>query len=341
MLKTLFIFIHIIRCINATHVLFNRIGENVEIQDIEPFYEGRVTSKLQCSLLCQRHKCVFAQFSIQYKSLFRCYLFNDVDDVISKLSERKGSQLFMVFNEPDLSQQVQKPMDHHLSTTTSNRSECLDWYEKGHHGNDVYSHMIAGKATQAYCIMEDQAGYGGGWTAFQRRTDAQTPFSQGWEKYKNGFGEVGKNHWLGLEQIHRFTKSRATTELLICGKRFNGEERCAHFEGFAVGDEASEYKLKSGYPTNLASRNLGKSWSGMDGVPFSTLDSDNDYQSTNCAAIFPSGWWMRNCFAINLNGLYRASPGTVTQSAVGIVWNEWRGYKESLKETKMLMRRKK
>jgi len=50
--------------------------------------------------------------------------------------------------------------------------------------------------------MEDQ---GGGWTLLQRRDDnGNKPgyFMRNWESYKNGFGELSKDFWMGLESIH-------------------------------------------------------------------------------------------------------------------------------------------
>ena len=36
-------------------------------------------------------------------------------------------------------------------------------------------------------------------------------FNKGWEEYKNGFGEIGSDYWIGLEILHNITSSSDTT----------------------------------------------------------------------------------------------------------------------------------
>ena len=64
--------------------------------------------------------------------------------------------------------------------------------------NDVF-HVVV---FQVYC---DQDTNGGGWIVLMRRVDSSEHFNRSWEEYKNGFGSVDRNFWLGNELIHRLT----------------------------------------------------------------------------------------------------------------------------------------
>ena len=37
---------------------------------------------------------------------------------------------------------------------------------------------------------------------FQKRTDGRLNFNRGWEEYRNGFGKLSQEHYLGNEIIH-------------------------------------------------------------------------------------------------------------------------------------------
>lgn len=49
------------------------------------------------------------------------------------------------------------------------------------------------------CVVCDP---GGGWTVFQRRSDGLVSFNRGWSEYRDGFGELRGEHWLGNQQLH-------------------------------------------------------------------------------------------------------------------------------------------
>lgn len=63
---------------------------------------------------------------------------------------------------------------------------------------------------QVFCDMETA---GGGWTIIQRRKSGLVSFHRDWKQYKQGFGSIRGDFWLGNEHIHRL--SRRPTRLRV------------------------------------------------------------------------------------------------------------------------------
>lgn len=138
---------------------------------------------------------------------------------------------------------------------------------------------------------------GGGWVVIQRRSTGTVDFFQSWASYKTGFGSLDGDFWLGNERIHNLT-SRQPHELLVT-LEYKGAVNFARYSSFAIGDEASSYKLMlAGY-----SGTAGDSLLSHKDMAFSTHDRDNDlHRTSNCAVEYHGAWWYRSCQSSNLNG---------------------------------------
>ena len=87
----------------------------------------------------------------------------------------------------------------------------------------------------------------GRWTVIQKRQDGSEDFYRGSSDYKKGFGDLNGEFWLGLDKVHRLSKSGQNT-LRVDLMDFNGAERYAKYESFGVADGSDEYRLNiSGY----------------------------------------------------------------------------------------------
>ena len=90
------------------------------------------------------------------------------------------------------------------------------------------------------CDMETTPGRG--WTIFQRRVDGSVDFYRNWADYKNGFGNLTTEFWLGLDKIHRLSSSEQNVLRVDLGT-FENETAYAVYESFSVGNESDGYRL--------------------------------------------------------------------------------------------------
>lgn len=181
----------------------------------------------------------------------------------------------------------------------------------------------------AYC---EQDFLGGGWIVIQKRFDGSVNFTRNWEEYREGFGSSDGEHWMGLDKVHKITRS-ARYELLVVLKDFNGIVKVALYDGITVDGEGAKYKLTLG---GFVHGNAEDSLSFSNGTRFSTFDQDNDHHAGSCAEFYKSGWWFEDCMNANLNGPYRRyDANNLTMS-----WFGFRKDLQGLKEAAMMIREK-
>ncbi|KFB50573.1 AGAP012000-PA-like protein [Anopheles sinensis] len=185
------------------------------------------------------------------------------------------------------------------------------------------------KPFKVLCNFDNKFNLGGGWTVFQRRLDGSVDFYQNWTMYKDGFGDVNGEHWLGLEKLHQMTRSGGH-ELLVLLEDFEGKAAYAFYDGFKIGNEAEKYKLTVGKYSGTASDSL----SNHSGMLFSTLDQDNDRY--DCAYEFEGAWWFHRCYNSHLNGRYYQKGNHLDKS--GVEWIDFPSANYSLKSTTMMFR---
>ncbi|XP_028391546.1 uncharacterized protein LOC114516311 [Dendronephthya gigantea] len=207
------------------------------------------------------------------------------------------------------------------------KASCANFYQTGRRMDGVY--IIDPDGQGPFQVRCDMNTDGGGWTVFQRRQDGSQDFYLGWSDYKAGFGDLNGEFWLGLDKIHRLSKSGQNV-LRVDLMDFNGAEGYAKYGTFSVADESDKYRLNIGNFSGDAGDSLGY----HNQMQFTTKDSDNDAWSSNCATRWKGGWWFNNCHYSNLNGLYL---GEGRFSPTGINWYDWKRW-HSLKKAEMKIR---
>ena len=120
---------------------------------------------------------------------------------------------------------------------------CSQVAQNGFTSNGVnYIFPDGGDPMEVLCDMTTD---GGGWTVIQRRLDGSVDFYLGWESYKNGFGDVNGEFWLGKDNIHRLTATHDVI-LRIDMEDFDGNITYAKYTTFQVTDEAEKYRITIG-----------------------------------------------------------------------------------------------
>ncbi|KAK3728148.1 hypothetical protein QZH41_019461, partial [Actinostola sp. cb2023] len=214
-----------------------------------------------------------------------------------------------------------------------NSTSCLDVLLKGHRNSGVYRirpTKIDGPMISVFC---DQMRHGGGWTVLQRRINGTVDFFKTWREYKNGFGSLEGEFWLGNDNFHRLASS--PVELLIEMETFSGFYYYAKYDSFQIENESAKYKIHvSGY-----SGSAGDSLTFHNGSMFSTKDQDNDPGTEHdCPNTLISAWWFNQCKQADLNTIYVSQEsGTSTK---GLKWHALLGKNKNLKSVEIKVRPK-
>ena len=83
-----------------------------------------------------------------------------------------------------------------------------------------------------YC---DTTTDSGGWIVIQRnRRNSQLSFDKNWKEFEEGFGDLNKDFWAGLELMHTLTQ-RGQWEMRVDYQKDDYTWSYLHYEQFSVG----------------------------------------------------------------------------------------------------------
>nr|XP_054765383.1 ficolin-1-B-like [Lytechinus pictus] len=154
----------------------------------------------------------------------------------------------------------------------------------------------------------------------QRRQDGSVDFYQDWPSYKNGFGDLENEFWLGNDIIHRITY-QASYRLRIEMVDLRGNKWNAYYDNFRVANEGDRYRLGG---LTFVGGSAGDAMYYHVNSRFYTHDLGN-----SCAKSYKGGWWYNSCHRANLNGLWAVADYK------GMSWKEhW--MKGSIMEIKQI-----
>lgn len=201
------------------------------------------------------------------------------------------------------------PGDYRLILNTQETefpSDCFELYQNadGNAKDGLYIIKPGKEPVIAYCDMQS-----GGWTVIQHITvNSTVDFDRSWEDYKQGFGFVTGDHWLGNQHTYELTNKGGRYKLGIKLVDMNAEIKWGEYDPFRIEDEELKYKIRLGFYEGNAVDALTQDTDAYlhDNQKFTTKDSDNDNYFQNCAKLEyrdtpGGGWWYDSCAGANLN----------------------------------------
>mgnify|MGYP000414154631 CR=1 FL=1 len=199
---------------------------------------------------------------------------------------------------------------------------------RGHTISGVYyiTSTYSSCSIPVWCDMDTPPG---GWLVIQNRFNGEVDFNRLWDEYKDGFGNIASEFWLGLDNIYLLS-NQDFYELRFDLWDFEDNRVYALYKNFKLDGARDRYKI---HATDFE----GSAKNGMKvhhGMRFSTPDQDNDnWQTYHCGREWRAGWWFNNCWHSILNGPYYNQSSVRTR---GISWNDWKP--EQLAKTQMKIR---
>lgn len=246
------------------------IKNKVEYDDID-----RKITKLQSELKDKNNLLESSQNTIT--------LLTNQSEISAREVNEKSSEITSL--RSDLESRDAVISEYREKEGKSSAESCLAF------GNSNHLHIIKIPEAAPFVAPCDSSIAGTGWMVIQRRIDGSVDFNRTWQEYKQGFGDVSGEFWLGLEILHKLTTSRRY-ELYVQVTKMTDHVLYAKHDQFEIGSEAEHYRLKSiGEHTGTAGDSLRR----HEGMGFTTLDRDNDEnEDHNCAEDYGGAWWHKN-----------------------------------------------
>ncbi|XP_038058767.1 ficolin-3-like [Patiria miniata] len=162
----------------------------------------------------------------------------------------------------------------------------------------------------------------------QKRQNGLVNFNRSWAEYRDGFGDMTGEFWLGNEIVRQLT-SEGTWELQMFVKEAKYTIKIK-FGTFKIAGDNFTLHVNPLKPWQHHSSTGNSLPDVSSGQQFSTYDRDNDADgNANCAAQLKGGWWFKTCTGgvgnvdlvpTNLNGEYSYPVNYTGQDYRGVRW---------------------
>ncbi|XP_068145624.1 ficolin-2-like [Drosophila tropicalis] len=102
--------------------------------------------------------------------------------------------------------------------------------------NTTGMHVIKVPGQKPFKVLCDSSLAGLGWIVIQKRINGSLNFFRNWQEYREGFGDLNGEFFLGLKNIRAMT-ALEPYELYIHLEDFNKTVRHARYDEFAIDNE--------------------------------------------------------------------------------------------------------
>ena len=124
----------------------------------------------------------------------------------------------------------------------------------------------------------------GGWIIYQQRLDPIFNFTLSWNDYRDGFGIIGGNYWLGNENVHQLVSSGVSYKIRFEMMSTLGTWNSAEYYYFMLDSSTKFYTIHvGGYSGDIPDGmdyTANSKWT-HNGMKFSTSDNNHDNCNTD------------------------------------------------------------
>ena len=114
--------------------------------------------------------------------------------------------------------------------------------------------MKSAPALDVYCKFPRFAKSVIGWIVIQRRFSNGLNFDRTWQEYKDGFGDLNSEFWMGLEKLHMITNGYKSYRLQVTvTDEQGGIVMSGVYEDVKVRSEKEDYRLDGYFKTGTSS----------------------------------------------------------------------------------------
>ncbi|KAL8571600.1 hypothetical protein ACOMHN_061754 [Nucella lapillus] len=190
--------------------------------------------------------------------------------------------------------------------------DCSDVYHYGDwHNNEVHN-VKPLSSPASFQVLCRQITNTRTYIMQRKKKKNRQNFNRPWADYRNGFGDLNSDFWLGLEKVHILTAVERSYRLRVNLKLFNNSIVALEYEDFKISNEKSGYRITF---NSAVVNDTQDCLLPLFNASFSTFDKDQDQNDdVNCAESRKGGFWFRgeNCSTCNPNGvIYGKDDGTL------------------------------